>query len=79
MVPAVYYAHLASNRAMAHLNKPTISSGKKEYEMKKKKAEEEKAEQEGRTLSSSDKPYLEIPPLIDLNNSTGLLQTMWFI
>jgi eukaryotic translation initiation factor 2C len=56
------YAHLASKRAKAHVNKPTISSGKKETHNKDKKNEQ--------TLSSSEHlSALEIPPLIPLNNN----------
>lgn len=71
MVPPVYYAHLASNRCIAHKNEPTVSSGKKEANEKAKKPET--------TLSSSDKTAIEIPPLIALNNSMGILGTMWYI
>ena len=70
MVPAVYYAHLASNRAIAHKNEPSHSSGKKEANEKAKQAQ---------TLSSSDKTLTEIPPLLALNNSMGILGTMWYI
>lgn len=64
LFPAVYYAHLASNRAKAHANKPTVSSGKKETH---------KGDQKQDTLSSSDRMSLmEIPPLIPLNNNQGI-------
>lgn len=71
MVPPVYYAHLASNRATAHKNEPTVSSGKKEAM--------EKAKKEQTTLSSSDKTLTEIPNLMALNNSNGILGSMWYI
>lgn len=71
MVPAVYYAHLASNRATAHINAPTVSSGKKEAMEKSRK---------GTTIfSSSDKTAPEAVPLIELNPNLGILQTMWYI
>jgi eukaryotic translation initiation factor 2C len=67
MFPAVYYAHLASNRAKAHTNKPTISSGKKETHDRK-----EDRQKEEQTLSSSERMSLmDIPPLIPLNNGQG--------
>ncbi|QDS71257.1 hypothetical protein FKW77_000562 [Venturia effusa] len=73
MFPAVYYAHLASNRAKAHANKPTVSSGKKETH----KGQGRKDEQ---TLSSSERGSLmEIPPLMPLNNGQGIVSSMWYI
>ncbi|KIV99831.1 uncharacterized protein PV09_08501 [Verruconis gallopava] len=71
MVPAVYYAHLASNRATAHKNEATISSGKKEAY--------EKAKKDVKSSSSSDQTAFEIPPLIPLNNAQGIASTMWYI
>jgi eukaryotic translation initiation factor 2C len=65
--PAVYYAHLAADRARAHLNENPVSSGKKEA----------KAEQQSSTGSSKNK--VEIAPLLDINNAMGLKETMWFI
>lgn len=65
--PAVYYAHLASNRARAHENKPTIANGKKETAVGKK------------TTVSSDKPPTEIPPLIDMNDQLLIKRSMWYI
>jgi eukaryotic translation initiation factor 2C len=70
MIPPVYYAHLASNRAVAHKNEPTVSSGKKEQTERGKKGNQ--------TLSSSD-IATEIPPLMPLNNQNGILGSMWFI
>ncbi|KAF2760873.1 Piwi-domain-containing protein [Pseudovirgaria hyperparasitica] len=70
--PAVYYAHLASQRARAHENTPAVSSGKKET-------------QAGGTAkppgvsSASDKTQTEVPPLIPMNQSSGLQYSMWYI
>ncbi|KAF2096831.1 Piwi-domain-containing protein [Rhizodiscina lignyota] len=67
--PAIYYAHLASNRAVAHENRPAVSSGKKEAGVK-----------HGQTASSSsDKTPTEIPPLMALNNQMGIRLAMWYI
>jgi eukaryotic translation initiation factor 2C len=71
MIPPVYYAHLASNRAAAHRNEPAVSSGKKEHM--------EKGKNQNQTLSSSDKTATEIPPLMPLNNQNGILSSMWYI
>lgn len=75
--PAVYYAHLASNRAKAHENKPAVSSGKKETAERRDK---EKQQKDKTTASStSDKFLAEIPPLMQMNNSLGIENTMWYI
>jgi eukaryotic translation initiation factor 2C len=76
MFPAVYYAHLASNRAKAHENKPAVSSGKKETAERRDK---EKQKEESTALSTSDKNLAEIPPLMQMNNSLGIENTMWYI
>jgi len=69
--PAVYYAHLASNRARSHENKPAVSSGKKETT--------EKTTEKAKTTTSSDKTPTEIPPLINMNNQLGIEYSMWYI
>jgi hypothetical protein len=56
--PAVYYAHLAADRARAHLNDNPVSSGKKES----------KADQQSSTGSSSKN--VEIAPLMEMQNVT---------
>lgn len=67
MFPAVYYAHLASNRAKAHQQAPTVSSGKKE-------THKGDGQKENQTLSSSDRmSNLEIPELMPLNNGQGIV------
>ncbi|KAH6637426.1 Piwi domain-containing protein [Boeremia exigua] len=66
--PAVYYAHLAADRARAHLNDSPVSSGKKESH----------AERTTET-SSANKRHVEVPPLMPLHNSRGLKDVMWFI
>ena len=65
--PAVYYAHLAADRSRAHLNENPVSSGKKEA----------KAEQQSSTGSSGNR--VEVSPLLEMNNSIGLRETMWFV
>ncbi|KAF1920317.1 ribonuclease H-like domain-containing protein [Ampelomyces quisqualis] len=65
--PAVYYAHLAADRARAHLNENPVSSGKKES----------KADQQSSTGSSSKN--VEIAPLMAIQNARGLKEVMWYI
>ncbi|KAJ4987318.1 eukaryotic translation initiation factor 2c [Stagonosporopsis vannaccii] len=65
--PAVYYAHLAADRARAHLNDSPVSSGKKESH----------AEHTSDTGSSFRN--VEVPPLMPLQNARGLKDVMWYI
>jgi eukaryotic translation initiation factor 2C len=82
--PAVYYAHLAADRARAHLNDNPVSSGKKES----------KADQQSSTGSSNK--HVEIAPLMAMQNVSraaplssndkltmnkvrGLQDVMWYI
>ncbi|OCL04728.1 Piwi-domain-containing protein [Glonium stellatum] len=69
LFPAVYYAHLAADRARSHENTAPVSSGKKETRAEKPKTE----------TTSSDKPPVEIAPLIPMNPSLGINETMWYI
>ncbi|PVH96601.1 Piwi-domain-containing protein [Periconia macrospinosa] len=69
MHPAVYYAHLAADRARAHLNENPVSSGKKES-----KAKEEKKSSTG----STGKRDVNIPPLIKMG-TTAIKEVMWYI
>ncbi len=66
--PAVYYAHLAADRARAHTTESPVSSGKKESKPEKEK--------QSSTGSSSDAA---IPPLMAMPNVRGLKETMWYI
>lgn len=66
--PAVYYAHLAADRARAHLNNNPVSSGKKES----------KADQQSSTGSSS-RNTVEVGPLLAMTNVRGLKDVMWYI
>jgi len=108
--PAVYYAHLASNRAKAHEDKPALSSGKKgprgeappgptlaEQKALRKQAEEaaakglpppagsqmvsggDKKSSGGKKDASSRLELGEIGPLMSLNTSGGLHETMWYL
>lgn len=67
--PAVYYAHLASNRAIAHVNQPHPSSGKKEEGQKKQQT----------ASSGSQTSLAEIAPLMPMNNQMGIKAAMWYI
>ncbi|OCK86160.1 Piwi-domain-containing protein [Lepidopterella palustris CBS 459.81] len=69
LFPAVYYAHLAADRARAHENAAPVSSGKKESRLDRRKSE----------TSSSDKPPSEILPLIPMAPAGGINTTMWYI
>ncbi|KAE9972193.1 hypothetical protein BLS_004152 [Venturia inaequalis] len=80
MVPAVYYAHLASNRAKAHQQKAAIvSSGKKDtHKGEGKKKEDQKKEDQ--TLSTSERlSNTEVLQLVPLNNAQSIVSTMWYI
>lgn len=65
--PAVYYAHLAADRARAHMNDSPVSSGKKESH----------ADRTSDTGSSNRN--VEVPPLMPLLNARGLKDVMWYI
>jgi eukaryotic translation initiation factor 2C len=66
--PAVYYAHLAADRARAHINDSPVSSGKKET----------KADQQSST-GSSFKSGVEVAPLMAMLGVRGLKDVMWYI
>lgn len=63
LFPAVYYAHLASNRARSHLDMSQTA-----MELQKKSGG-----------SSSEKPDTETRPLIEMANQTGIKFSMWYI
>lgn len=63
--PAVYYAHLASNRARSHEN---IS----ETERKRRDHEEPSG-------STSERPPEEAAPLLEMNNADNMRYGMWYI
>ncbi|KAH6511572.1 hypothetical protein HBI81_243350 [Parastagonospora nodorum] len=65
--PAVYYAHLAADRARAHLNGSPVHSDK----------EESKADQRSTTGLSCNEA--EISPLMAIENARGLKDVMWYI
>jgi eukaryotic translation initiation factor 2C len=65
--PAVYYAHLASNRAKAHIN-IAASEGPQGGPGFKQNAP-----------PSSDAPSSEAAPLIGMANNTGIQSAMWYI
>jgi eukaryotic translation initiation factor 2C len=67
MFPAVYYAHLASNRARAHEDVPA-SEGPQGGPGFKQNAP-----------SSSDVPDSETKPLMPLFNVNGIMFAMWYI
>ncbi len=63
MFPAVYYAHLAAYRGIAHLQQP---------------AESGPSERGGTTHPSSKEPT-ETKPLLKMKEDNGILDTMWYI
>ncbi|KAI9798585.1 MAG: hypothetical protein M1833_004722 [Piccolia ochrophora] len=82
--PAVYYAHLASNRGRAHENVPASSGPRTTPLLKELKAREkakEKAELRahltGTKLSEPKKPPTEEPPLLPMPNNLQL--EMWYV
>lgn len=66
--PAVYYAHLAADRARAHVNESPVSSGKKEAQA-----------QQARSSTGSSGQNIEVPPLQPMLANTGIRETMWYI
>lgn len=66
--PAVYYAHLAADRARAHVSDSPVSSGKKEAQG-----------QDVRSSTGSSSRQIEIAPLQPMLANTGIRETMWFI
>ena len=70
--PAVYYAHIAADRARGHISASPVSSGKKEPQAEKKK-------QKPTTDTGSTKMKPDVAPLMPMQNSRGLKDVMWFI
>ncbi|KAF1950228.1 eukaryotic translation initiation factor 2C 2 [Byssothecium circinans] len=66
--PAVYYAHLAADRARAHVSDAPVSSGKKEAKGN-----------DQRSSTGSSNREVEVAPLQKLNNAMGLKEVMWYI
>lgn len=64
LVPAVYYAHLASNRARAHED---ISETAR------------KLRDSGPPKSTSEHPVDEAKPLLEMINRIGMRWGMWYI
>ncbi|KAI9724962.1 MAG: hypothetical protein M1812_000238 [Candelaria pacifica] len=69
--PAVYYAHLASNRARSHENVPA-SSGPRTGPPPKPKSPEKSA-------TDPEKPPTESVPLLQIENTLHLREGMWYI
>lgn len=68
IIPAVYYAHLASQRAKAHDESVQTSSGKKQSHEKKETTE-----------SSSTTALSDVAPLRKMADNAQLNMTMWYI
>ncbi|KAK7193057.1 hypothetical protein DPSP01_007599 [Paraphaeosphaeria sporulosa] len=66
--PAVYYAHLAADRARAHVSDSPVSSGKKEAQG-----------QAARSSTGSSSRVIEVAPLQPMLANTGIRETMWYI
>ena len=86
--PAVYYAHLASNRARSHEDKPMSSGphrGNEKQEREKLKALKELADMEGKKLSKHKAEKLdrftasETDLLVPMKNDGGIRWGMWYI
>lgn len=63
LFPAVYYAHLASNRGTHHIDQASISSQEKTTK---------------KTGSSAPEPS-DFKPLLEMPNSNGIQETMWYV
>ena len=66
--PAVYYAHLASNRAIAHLDTPSTEGPKSGPGFK-----------QNAPSRSSEPSDSEVKPLMPLFNANGIAFAMWYI
>ena len=86
-VPAIYYAHLASKRAVCHENKP-MSAGHKSNEEQQRRQLIELAERinlEGKKMSAHKDEKLrrftepESRPLVKMINDNQILWSMWYI
>ena len=89
--PAVYYAHLAAKRAVAHERGTDVDNGgrrhddREEADFKSLQNVKTQALQTGKIMSSSAKQRLrdlmeiEYPPLVPMNNGLRIKGTMWFI
>ena len=70
LYPAVYYAHLAAARAIAHVNKPEMD----------KWAEAQEAKRKGGQASSEERDsQAEVPALISMENKGAIRYGMWYI
>jgi eukaryotic translation initiation factor 2C len=85
--PAIYYAHLASNRGKCHEQKAAVRSGKKEAAERIADGEDpdkvagemyDKRQKEQRGSTSDGKP-LEFPPLMPMPDTNRINDTMWYI
>ncbi len=89
LFPAVYYAHLASNRAKAHEQAPDSSKDRKDAKDDKPpgsaRAESERAKkakdakEKGQTGTSSEKVSTEYKPLMNMHPQMGIDYSMWYI
>ncbi|EKG10810.1 Argonaute/Dicer protein PAZ [Macrophomina phaseolina MS6] len=68
LFPAVYYAHLASQRARGHAAEGNPSSGKKQT-----------TEPKDTATSTSEKTPTEVAPITPMNNASGIDFSMWYI
>lgn len=78
--PAVYYAHLASNRANAHIQTPVTATSKKEAGAKKEAdPKKEAGPKKEATSSSSDKSYVDVADLAKMPTAAGIQVAMWYV
>ena len=88
VIPAIYYAHLASRRAVAH--ERALESGRSHYsgELRERNIlvrEQLTAWQTGKILKKSavarlkELTEMEYPPLLKMNDHIGITYTMWYI
>lgn len=68
LFPAVYYAHLASQRARGHAAEGNPSSGKKQT-----------TEPKDTATSTSEKTPTEVAPITPMNNQADIDFSMWYI
>ena len=87
VIPAIYYAHLAARRAVAHERSPDSGKSHHSGELRERDtlvAQQMVAWQTGKRLKNSalqrlkELTEVEYPPLIAMNDHAGIKFTMWY-
>ena len=77
--PAVYYAHLASNRSKCHEDIPSSAGPHKKTEELRLAQGMPRRAGPSDTASNSQSESWEIKPLLKMDNTAGMRWGMWFV